>query len=81
MKMKPVDVKSSPCINSSKETNEEDSKIKIDDIVRISKYKNIFAKGYVPNWSFEVLLVYIFNSNYLRSNHLSSLVGRNLNIA
>ena len=26
-------------------------KFKIGDIVRISKYKNIFAKGYVANWS------------------------------
>ena len=52
--MKPVDIKSNTYINSSKETNNEDPKFKIDDIVRILKYKNIFAKGYVPNWSGEV---------------------------
>ena len=48
-KMKPVDVKPSTCIDSSKEINNEDHKFKIGDIVRISKYKNIFAKGYIPN--------------------------------
>ena len=46
IKMKPVDVKS---IHSSKENNDKDPRFKIGDIVRISKYKNIFAKGYVPN--------------------------------
>ena len=37
--MKPVDVKSSTYIDSSKEINEEDPKFKIGDIARISKYK------------------------------------------
>ena len=49
IKMKPVDVKSSTYIYSSKEINDKHPKFKIGDIVRISKYKNIFAKGYVPN--------------------------------
>ena len=49
--MKPVDVRSSTFIDSSKEINDKDPKFKIGDIGRISKYKNIFAKGYVPNWS------------------------------
>ena len=53
-KMKPVDVKLNAYINFSKD---KDPKSKIGDIVRISKYKNIFAKGYVPNWSEEVFLV------------------------
>ena len=48
--MKPIDVKSNTYINSSKEINDKDSKSKIDDIVRISKNKNILAKHYVPNW-------------------------------
>ena len=51
IKMKPVDVKSNTYIDSSKEINDKDPKFKIGDIVRISKYKNIFAKGYTPNWS------------------------------
>ena len=54
IKMKPVDVKSSTYIDSSKKINDKNPKFKIGDIVRISKFKNIFAKGYVPNWSEEV---------------------------
>ena len=49
IKMKPVHIKSSTYIHSSKEINDKDPKFKIGDIARISKYKNIFAKGYVPN--------------------------------
>ena len=51
IKMKSVDVKSYTYIDSSKESNNKDPKFKFGDIVRISKYKNIFAKGYTPNWS------------------------------
>ena len=47
--MQPVDIKSSTYIESSKEINDKDPKFKIGDIARISKCKNIFAKGYVPN--------------------------------
>ena len=57
IKMKPVDVKSNTYIKSSKEINDKDPKIKIDDVVRISKYKNIFAKGYIPNWSEEAFVI------------------------
>ena len=56
-KIKPVEVKSSTYINSSKKINDEDPKFKIGDTVRISKYKNIFAKVYVPNWSEEVFVI------------------------
>ena len=57
IKMKPVDLKSSTYIESSKEINEKGPKFKIHDIVRISKYKNIFAKGYTPNWAEEVFVI------------------------
>ena len=50
IKMKPVDVKSNTYIDSNKGNNDQHSKLKIGDTVRISKYKNIFAKGYTPNW-------------------------------
>ena len=49
--------KTSTYIESSKKINNKDPKFKIGDIVRISKYKNIFAKGYVPNWSEEVFVI------------------------
>ena len=56
IKMKPVDVKSDSYIESSKEINVKNPKFKIDDIVRISKYQNIFAKDYTPNWSEETIV-------------------------
>ena len=57
MKMKPVNVKSSTYIDSSKEINDKDTKFKIADIVRIRKYKNSFVKGYVSNWSKKVFVI------------------------
>ena len=56
-KMKPVDVKDNTYIDFKKEVNDKDPKSKVGDRVRISKYKNIFAKGYKRNWSEEVLIV------------------------
>ena len=47
--MNPVDLKSNTYIESGKENSEKDPKFKIGDIVRTSKYKNIFAKCYTPN--------------------------------
>ena len=43
--MKPIDVKNNTYINTSKEINNKDTKFKVGDRVRISKYKNIFVKG------------------------------------
>ena len=57
IKMKSVDVKPSIYIEPSKEINYQDPKSKISSIVTISKYKNIFAKGYVPNWSAEIFVI------------------------
>ena len=51
IKIETVDVKSNTYINSSKEVSNKDSKFKIADIVRISKYKNVLTKGYVQNQS------------------------------
>ena len=42
---------------SSKDVNDKDPKFKVGDHERISKYKNIFAKGYTPNWSDEVFVI------------------------
>ena len=55
--MKSVDVKSRKYIESSKEINNKNSKFKVGDIARISKHKNIFAKGYSQNWSEEVFVI------------------------
>ena len=49
--MKPIEVKDNTYIDSIKEVNDKDPKFKVRDHVRVSKYKNIFVKGYTPNWS------------------------------
>ena len=49
IKMKPVYVKDNAYIDFSKNVNDKDSKFKVGDYARISKYKNIFSKGYTPN--------------------------------
>ena len=54
--MKPADVKSNTYIDSCKYINDKNPKFKIGDNVRISKYQNIFAKCYTPNWSEEVFV-------------------------
>ena len=54
--LKPVDVKDNTYINFEKEVNDKDPKFKIGDHEWTSKYKNIFAKGYMPNWSEEVFI-------------------------
>ena len=55
--MKPADVKSKTYIESRKEINDKNPKFKIGNNVRISKYKNIFAKAYSRNWSEEVFVI------------------------
>ena len=57
IKMKPIDVKDNTCISTDKETNDKDPKFNAGDRVRISKYKNIFAKDYTSNWSEEVFVL------------------------
>ena len=55
--MKPVDVKDMTYVDFEKYVNDKDPNFKVGDYVRISKYKNIFAKGYMPNWSEEVFVI------------------------
>ena len=57
IKIKPVDVKDNTYIDFDKEVSDKDPKFKVSDHVRISKYKNIFAKGYTPIWSEEVFVI------------------------
>ena len=61
-KMKPVDVKDNRYIDSMelrsiKRLNDSNHKFSVGDHVRISKYKNIFVKGYIPSWSQEVFVI------------------------
>ena len=57
IKMKPKDATDIKYVEYSEETNKKSPKFKIGDNIRISKYKNIFSKGYKPNWSEEVFVV------------------------
>ena len=41
-------------ILTTKVVNYKDPELKIGDIIRISKYQNIFAKGFTTNWFEEV---------------------------
>ena len=65
IKTKSVYVKPSTYIESSKEISYQDHKFKIDDIIRISKYKNIFSKCYVPNWSEGIFVIKKFKNTVL----------------
>ena len=53
----------------NKENNKEGPKIKVDDYIRISKYKNIFAEGYVSNW-FEERFVITKVKNTVLCGHM-----------
>ena len=57
IKMKPVDIKDNTYIGFKKEVNDKNPKFKVGDRVRISEYKNIFAKGYIRNWSEEIFVI------------------------
>ena len=54
IKMTPIDVKEIKYINIDKEVNDKDPKFQIGNHVRISKYKDIFAKVHTPNWPEEI---------------------------
>ena len=57
IKMKPTDIKPDSYTEYNVDSNEKEPKFKIGDHVRISKYKNIFAKGYTHNWSEKVFII------------------------
>ena len=57
IKMKPKDDKNDNLIKYFEEFNKKNPKFEIGDHVRISKYKNVFSKGYLPNWSEEIFII------------------------
>ena len=56
IKMKPIDVGNNKRVYID-EHNKKRSRFKVGDRVRISKFKNIFAKGHTPNWASEIFIV------------------------
>ena len=57
IKMKPIDATDDSYGEYNESANKKDPKFEVGDHVRISKYKNIFAEGYTPNWSEEVFVI------------------------
>ena len=75
IKMKSVDVKNGSFAEYNEEFIEKDPKFKVNDHVRISKYKNIFPKGYTPNWSEEAFVVKKAKNTVLWTYVLNDLNG------
>ena len=71
IKMKPIDVKSHFYAKCNEDFNKRDPKFKVGDHLRISKSKNIFAKGYPPNWSEQVFVVSRIKNSYLNGAEIS----------
>ena len=57
IKMKPIDVKDGSFTEYNEESNKKDPKFKVGDHGGISKFKNVFAKAYAPNWREEIFVV------------------------
>ena len=62
-KIKPINVTTDSYAEYNEVSNEKDPKFKVSDRVRISKYKNIFVKGYTQNWSDEVFVISKIKNN------------------
>ena len=78
IKTKPVDVNPSMYIDFNKENNKKSPKVKVGDHVRTWKYKNIFAKGYVPNWSEKTFVIEKVKNTLAWANAISDLNGEEI---
>ena len=78
VKMKPKDVKNDNKRVYIDEHNERDSRFKVGDRVRIIKFKNIFAKGYTPNWSTEIFIVNKIDDTVPYTYNLKDLNGEEI---
>ena len=70
--MKPIDVGDNKRVYID-EHNEKDSRFKVGDRVRISKFKYIFAKGCTPNWSKEIFIINKINDTVPYAYNLKDL--------
>ena len=78
IKMNPINVKDNTYIDFGKEVNDKDPKFKVGDHLRISKYKNIFAKGYTPNWSEEIFVIKKFKNTVPWNYVINDLNGEEI---
>ena len=77
--MKRIKVTSDSYADYNEDSNKKDPNFKVDDRVRISKYKNIFAKGYTQNWSEEAFMITKINDTVLWTYAISELNGEPIN--
>ena len=78
IKIKPKDVKNDNKRVYIDEHNEKDSRFKVGDRVRMYKFKNIFAKGYTPNWSKEIFIVNKINDTVPYMYNIKDLNGEEI---
>ena len=76
--MKPIYVTDDSYAEYNENFNKKDPKFKVGDYVRISKYKNIFAKRYAPNWSEEVFVVSRIKNTAPSTYAVSDLNGKEI---
>ena len=76
--MRPVAVNPRMYIDFNKENNKEGPKFKVGGHVSISKNKNIYTRGYVPNWSAEVFVIKKFENNVPWTYVISGLKGKEI---
>ena len=76
--MKPINVTPDSYAQYNEDSNKKEPKFKVGNHVRISKYKNILAKGYVPNWSEEVFVVNKIKNTVPWTYIISDLNGEKL---
>ena len=73
IKMKPIELASGSYAEYNKDSNERDPKFKVGNHVRISKYKNIFGKGYTQNWSEEIFVLRKIKDTFPQTYVISDL--------
>ena len=77
--MKPIDVNDNTYIDFENEVNDKDPTLEVGDNVRISKCKNIFTKGYTPNWSEEVFVISEIKNTVPWTYVINDLNGEEIN--
>ena len=78
IKMKPIEVTNDSYAECNEDSSKRNPKFKVGDPVRISKYKNIFAKGYVPNWSEEIFVIKKVKNTVLWKYVINDLNGEEI---
>ena len=78
IKIKPIDVTGDSYADYNEDFNKKYPKFNISDHLRISTYKNVFAKGYTPNWSEEVFVVTKIKNTVSWSYVFSDLNGEEI---